>query len=495
MDEYAYLRTGHRVYGKSIRQLAKETGHSRNTVREKLKDEYQGYRPRRTQPYPVLGNHMDTIDSWLRSDKESPKKQRHTARRIYHRLRDEEGYMGCESTVRRYVRAAKRRLGVGRIQAYIPLEPDCGQEAEVDWGSVRVLLEGEMQTLKLFCMRSKYSGKHFVRVYPCERQIAFFDAHQHAFAFFGGVFPRLIYDNLTSAVKKVLRGRKRQEQESFTRFRSYYSFKAEFCNPGQGHEKGGVEGLVGFARRNYFVPMPKVKGLEELNKHLVSDCLSYGGHRLNGRENTVNELFERERTHLVALPEVPFSNITVQSGKVDKYATVIIDKNRYSTPTHYAHLKVKAELTYDRVRIYYDGRRIAEHERVYRSNHWIINPDHYLDLLQQRPKAFRTARPIRQWRAKWPESYEHLLCRFQAKQGHTKGIKDFISVLQLCRDHSSTDVTAAVELALEHSVSSSEGVKHILLYSEPEPRPIPLSSWESTPETDVSVYDQIGAVK
>ncbi len=164
-------------------------------------------------------------------------------------------------------------------------------------------------------MRSKYSGKHFVRCYPCERQQALFDGHIQAFSFFGGVFPVLIYDNLTTAVQKVLRGKKRVLQESYDKFRGYYNFTPRFCNPGQGHEKGGVEGLVGYARRNYMVPVPEAESLEELNKKLLQDCLSYGNHRIAGREQTVNELYETEKKHLIALPDIPFSNLETSVGR------------------------------------------------------------------------------------------------------------------------------------------------------------------------------------
>jgi len=166
---------------------------------------------------------------------------------------EEHGYKGGESTVRRYVRLAKLSLGIEMPCAFIPCDPEVGHEGEVDWGSAIAVIAGEEIRLKFFCMRSKYSGKHFVRFYPCERQQVFFDAHIHAFAFFGGVFPVLIYDNLTTAVQKVLLGRNRIEQASFSSFRAYYCFEARFCNPGNGHEKGGVEGMVGYVRRNYLI--------------------------------------------------------------------------------------------------------------------------------------------------------------------------------------------------------------------------------------------------
>ncbi len=230
MDQYEYIRTAHRVYGKSLREIARETGHDRKTVRKVLRGEYSGYGQRQCQPYPVLGPYLNLIDSWLEADKGAPKKQRHTATRIYHRLVSEEGFKGGETTVRQYVRRAKMRIGTAGNQAFVPLEPDCGTEAEADWGGAVAILGDEWVRLKFFCMRSKYSGKHYVRFYPCERQTAFFDAHMQAFSFFGGVFTTVVYDNLTAAVEKVLKGKDRKEQESFRKFHAYYNLKAKFCN-------------------------------------------------------------------------------------------------------------------------------------------------------------------------------------------------------------------------------------------------------------------------
>jgi len=200
MDQYEYVRTAHRVYGKSVREIARETGHDRKTIRKVLRGEPSGYGERQSQPYPVLGPYLSLIDSWLEADKKAPRKQRHTATRIYHRLVSEEGFGGSATTVRQYVRQARMRLGVGSCEAFVPLEPDCGKEAEADWGGAVAIIGGEETRVKFFCMRSKYSGKHYVRFYPCERQVAFFDAHMRAFPFFGGVFGTLIYDNLSSAV-------------------------------------------------------------------------------------------------------------------------------------------------------------------------------------------------------------------------------------------------------------------------------------------------------
>lgn len=465
MDQYEMIRTGCRVYSKNISEMARMTGHSRNTIKKAIRGEPWGYKERAHQPFPVLEKYLTIIDGWLKGDKDKPKKQHHTARRVYNRLVEEHGYQGSEPSVRRYVRFAKMSLGIDTPSAFIPCEPDAGHEGEVDWGTATAILAGEEIRLKFFCMRSKYSGKHFVRFYFCERQQAFFDAHIHAFSFFGGIFPTLIYDNLTTAVNKVLRGRERIEQEGFGKFRAYYSFEARFCNPDSGHEKGGVEGLVGFARRNYMVPIPEAANLEELNEKILRQCVSYGNHKMAGRDRTVNEFYEEEKSHLISLPEVVFGNLKTSASRADKYATVIIDKNRYSVPSRYAGFRVKALHYADRVEIFIGAKRVATHERSYGNNKWILNPDHYLELIEQRPMAFNSARPIRQWRKSWSQSLNTLLERFCRAQGETNGIKDFIAVLMSYRDYATGEVEAAVELAIEYNISASDGVRHLLVYA------------------------------
>jgi transposase len=493
VDQYEYVRAAHRVYGKRIRQIARETGHSRNTIKKALRGEYSGYKARTHQPFPVLGPYLNVIDQWLEEDKQRPKKQRHTAVRVYNRLKQEHDYRGSHTAVRRYVRAAKLRLGVATQQVFIPLDPRIGVEAEVDWGNCGAILNGRFVKLKHFCMRSKYSGKHFVRCYPCERQQALLDAHIHAFSFFGGVFPILIYDNLTTAVQKVLRGKGRVLQESYIKFHAYYNFTPRFCNPGQGHEKGGVEGLVGYARRNYMVPVPRAGSLAELNDMLFQQCQAYGEHQIAGREQTVNEFYQEEKNHLIGLPEIAFSNIVTSCGKADKYSTVIIDKNRYSVPTQYAYVKVKVVLHVDRVDIFYGSRKIASHERLYGNNKWSLKAEHYLELIQQRPQSFEAARPIRQWRKNWPGCLEELLGRFCQKQGSTKGLKDFISVLMLYKDYKAHNIEHAVDKALKANVSSSQAVEHILLNTTGQSVLFsPLDNWQSLPPPDISVYRQVG---
>lgn len=366
---------------------------------------------------------------------------------------------------------------------------------KADWGRAIAIMQGARIPFHFFCMRSKFSAKPFIRAYPCEKQQAFFDAHVHAFNFFGGVFPIIVYDNLTSAVQKVLMGRARIEQEGFRKLKAYYNFDARFCNPAAAHEKGGTEGMIGYIRRNYLVPIPVLESFEELNEKLLNACLRHGTHRTQGRTESVDNLFEREKAHLIPLPAVPMGNVYVSETRVNKYATVIVDKNHYSVPVSHVRLKVRVELTIDRVDIFYDGRRIASHARLFGNNKWQLDPQHYLELIRRKPGAFDSALVIRRWRKEWPACLERLLARFKERQGDTPGIKDFISVLMLYRDHPPEDIEAVVELALENSVSTSDGIKHILIYSGPEEQFVPLQGWPATMIPDVADYAQLGVVR
>ena len=221
MDQYELIRTAHRVYKKSIRQIARETGHTRRTVRKVLAGQEPKYR-REKEP----------------ERRSQPVKQRHTAHRVWQRLVEEHEFTGAEPTVRRWVRERKTRLGWNQTGAVVPLDPEHALEAEVDWGTAWVRMGGEDRQVKLFCMRSRYSGKAFVRAYPSERQEMFLDGHIRALDWYGGVFPVLVFDNLKTAVKQILRGKARVEEVRFTAFRAHYTFEARFCNPARGQESG-----------------------------------------------------------------------------------------------------------------------------------------------------------------------------------------------------------------------------------------------------------------
>jgi transposase len=465
MDQYELIRTSQRVYKKSIRRIARETGHARNTVRKVLSGQEPKYRRKKVAVCRVMDTVGPVVEQWLEADRESPRKQRHTSRRIYTRLVEEYDFKGAESTVRAWAREAKARLGLKSAVAVVPLDPEAAREAEVDWGSAWVRMDGVQQQVKIFCMRSRYSGKAFVRAYWRERQEMFLDAHMRAFSFYGGVFPVLVYDNLTVAVKQVLRGRARVEQNQFVAFRSYYTFEARFCNPAKGQEKGGVEGLVGFSRRNFLVPIPEVRDLEELNGLLEKRCVEDDARRIQGRgdDRTIHERHELESGRLLAEPAAPYENTKAVSVRISAYQTAQVDFNRYSVPTSYAGRRLWAHVDCDRVSVYAEQKKVADHPRVFGKGKWQIDPLHYLELIHERIASFEAARPIRQWRSKWPEHYERMLAILRHRQGESHGTREFVGILQLHQSYAYGRVEAAVAEALQCQTYGVAPVKHILV--------------------------------
>ncbi len=499
MDQYELIRTAHRVYKKSIRRIRRETGHHRKTIRKALKGLEPKYRRQKRPRQPVMDPVAPIVEKWLKEDENRPRRQRHTAHRVYARLVEEHDFGGAESTVRRWVREWRAARGLGSAQAAVPLDPEAAREAEADWGTAWVEMAGKRRRAKLFLMRSRYSGKPFVRAYPWERQEMFFDAHMRAFDFYGGVFPVLVYDNLTPAVRRILRGGKRIEQERFISFRSHYTFEPRFCTPGRGEEKGGVEGLVGFARRNFLVPPPRVADFEELNRLLLERCLADGSRRLGGREDrrTIDERFEAEKARLLPLPDHPFDNFKALKVKVDAYQTVRVDRNRYSVPRAWVGRWVWAHVGCWKVSVYAADRRLAEHDRLFSAGQWQIDPLHYLDLIAERPGSFDSARPIRQWRGRWPDTYEVLLRRLRRRRGKSRGTREFVRILQLHESHTKDAVEEAVEKSLEHQCPGYETVRHLIRLAQSstmqtEPLPaglIPGVTDRKVSHTQVSLFD------
>jgi transposase len=490
MDQYEHIRTAHRVYKKSIRQIARETGHTRKTIRKALVGLAPKYRRHEEPVCAVMDTVAGMVEEWLKGDQKEHRKQRHTAHRIYTRLVEEHSFQGAESTVRRWVRERKARLGMNAALAVVPLDAEVAREAEVDWGSAWVVMAGERRLVKFFCMRSRYSGKPFVRAYPWERQEMFFDAHMRAFRFYGGVFSALVFDNLTVAVRKILRGKRRVEQERFTAFRSHYTFEARFCNPAKGQEKGGVEGLVGFARRNFLVPIPEVKDFDELNDLLLRRSLEQGRRQIQGRENpqTIDERHDQERERLLKIPDHAFENSKTLAVRISRYQTAQVDRNRYSAPTAYVGRRLWAHVDCDRVSLYADQKKVADHPRVFGNCKWQIDPQHYLELIRQRIGSFESARPIRQWRTQWPAHYERMLASLRDRKGDSDGTREFVGMLQLHQSYPYARVEGAVAEALECQTYNLDSVKHILVREDhPEVAFSPLYAGLMPGVTDLTV--------
>lgn len=322
-----------------------------------------------------------------------------------------------------------------------------------------------------------------------------------AFEFFGGVFRELVYDNLKTAVRGIFRGKGRIEQDRFAAFRSFYTFSARFCNPARGNEKGGVEGLIGFVRRNVLVPLPQVADFEELNGVLLEKCIAYGDHILAGREDrrTINERFEDERHRLLPLPDQQFSNVEAVAVKVDRYQTARVDRNRYSVPSAWTGRQIWAHLGCWKVRLYCQRRKIAEHSRLFGKNKWQIDPTHYLELLAGRPGAFDTSRAMVQWSADWPQDYHRLLSDLRSRLGQSQGTRQFIEILKLHRDYPKESIEQAVGRVLNTQCASYETVRQLVRRQnekrlEVEPLPAELITGvtdRKVTTTDIALYGQL----
>jgi transposase len=497
VEEREQIRRAYFNENKSIRQIARELGHSRPTVRKAIQTaEPAAYTQKVPRAAPVLGPYKTLIDESLAESEQMPKKQRYTSHKIYE-LIQAEGYKGSESTVRAYV--AKRRKEKKRPQVYIPLEFDPGADAQVDWGEAVVEMRGERVTVQIFLMRLCYSRKLFVMAFPNQKQEAFFAGHVQAFHHFQGVPRRISYDNLKVAVQRVLKGRNRKEQETFIIFRSHHLFESHFCTPGQGHEKGRVEKGVGFARRNFLVPIPKVDSFEALNDHLLAACLADDQRRVDRQPMTIGAAWEMERSHLLPLPKKDFKCCVSKPVTLNGFGQVEYETNRYSVPAEDAYRNLVVEAYPFRIDILHMNDVIASHPRCYDQKQDVLDPLHYLPLLEQRPGAFDHAKPIRRWRQSWPPVYERLLEHLRTKWPEGRGVREFVRILKLHKDHPADLVIQAVTQALEYGCGHADGVQlclHQLVGPERPVSPIDLNSWPqlvtvATQAPNLHRYDQL----
>jgi len=476
MDMYDYIRFSHYNLKKSINKIHQDTKKAKETIRKAIKGIEPGYRKTKAKKKPLMDEHLEVIKEWLVKDKEAPKKQRHTAERIYGRLVEEYDFKGSSRTVRKTVKELKEKLEIISKEAFIPSDPEKRKGYEVDWGEALIDISGSRTKAYMFCMRGKYSGKIYVKLYPVMVQECFFNGHIESFAYLDGVPEEIIYDNLKTAVQRVLRGQNRIEQKSFLSFRSYYSYTATYCNTNSGNEKGGVESLVKYARRNYLTPIPKCNSWEEINKKLLEKCFTRDLDKTDGHDKTIGELFEKEKEKLLKLPARPYNNYKLIETKVDKFLVIKVDKNRYSVPAEYANKKVTIELGLSNVRITCQNRLIARHERNYQKNQWVLNPWHYMSLLCRKPRAFETSRILSCMEKSWDPIAIKLWKSQKLEYGEIGGTKEFIETLLLFKDKDHSEMIALLELAVEDSMCSKENIKAL---------------FESLTEEDVEVEDAI----
>jgi hypothetical protein len=321
-------------------------------------------------------------------------------------------------------------------------------------------MSGSQLIVQLFCVRLCYSKLPFVMAFPHQQQEAFLAGHQEAFAFFGGVPRHIWYDNLSQAVRPRLIGQRPQERETFIAFRSHHLFESRFCTPGEAHEKGLVEGLVGYARRNFLVPLPQVGSFQELNDLLRERCLAEARRRLRGERHTIGDLWEQERPYLLPLPAQPFPCCRTMPVETNRLSLVTFQTNRYSVPVECTDHSLFLHAFVDRVEITDGGKVVATHPRCYEREQDVLNPFHYLPLLRKRPGALDHAKPLKTW--PHPPVLDQYLAALREQLPHRAATLEFLKVLELCRQHSLAEVAQGVGQAMSARSLGADTVAYFI---------------------------------
>jgi transposase len=471
VDLYARVRRACHVEGMSQRQAARVFGIDPKTVAKMLRFSVPpGYRRSKPPVRPKLDPLLPVIDRILEEDLGRPRKQRHTARRIFQRLRAEHGFTGGETIVKAYVR--ERRLQ-GR-EMFVPLVHPPGH-GQADFGEAVAVVGGEERKIHFFCLDLPHSDACFVKAYSAETTEAFCDGHSAAFAFFGGVPLSMLYDNTRLAVARILGDGMRQRTRAFAELQSHYLFADRFGRPGKGNDKGKVEGLVGYARRNFLVPVPRVESLAALNAQLEARCRERQGARLRGHEESIGERLARDRAAMLPLPPAPYEACETRGARVSSLSLVRYRGSDYSVPVAYGHREVVVRGHVEAVVIACGAAVIARHRRSYEHADVLLEPLHYLALLERKTGALDQAAPLAGWEL--PEAFLALRRLLEARLGKA-GRREWVQVLRLLEVFRREEVEAGVEEALRLGAIGFDAVKHLVL-CRVERRP---------PRLDLEVY-------
>ena len=424
----------------------------------------------------------DFIEQILIDDRTVHAKQRHTVVRIFERLRDERGFTGGETIVREYVAVQKRRTR----EVFVPLSHRPGH-AQVDFGEADAIIDGQQVRHHYFCMDLPHSDAPFFKTYPGEVAEAFCDGHVEAFAFFGGVPQSILYDNTKLAVAKILGDGTRSRSQMFSALQSHYLFEDKFGRPGKGNDKGKVEGLVGYVRRHFMVPLPVAPDFDPLNVGFRESCVARQAAVLRGQTLSIGERLKADVAAFMPLPAVPFDPCHIVTGRASSMSLVRYRTNDYSVPTAYAHQDVVIKGYVERVDIICRGERVASHRRSYGREDFIADPLHYLALIERKPRSLDQAAPLDGW--VWSEDMLRLR-RLMEARGGKEGKREFIGVLRLCEAHRQADVEWAVTRALDMGAISFDAVKMIVL-AKLERRPVRLdmSLYPYLPRATVAATD------
>ncbi len=458
VDDYEVIRRKHRDQHLSQRQLARELGHSRKTIKKALEFGIPpGYRLNKARPKPMIEPYTKIIDQWLELNKTTRRKQRMTAFKMYQRLCDEYQFTGHYSTVSRYVNQATAR----RQEVFMPLAFEPGQEAQVDWHEAVIYLNGVEKKVYVFCMKLCFSKAPFVVAYESMQIECFLDGHVRAFEYFGGIARRLAYDNLKTAVTKVLFKGKRNLNKRFKELRSFYLFETRFCNIARGNEKGDVENLAKRSERQFFSPIPHVSSMDELNDKLSADCKKELSRKAPAPHagKTINDLFEQEKPSFYELPVQKFEACRRISTFPDKQLLVRIDTNRYSVPSEYAYQACLIKVFVDKVDIYFRHELKASHRRSFEKEQFILDPLHYIRVLELKPGCLDNARPFKG--KPLGEDFERMRRELEYRYDG-EGTVRFVNILLLFSKYPQKDVMDAVGICVRCRAFSDEAIVSFL---------------------------------
>ena len=479
VEVYAAVRQFVFNQGKSRREAARVFGLSRETIAKMCRFSLPpGYTRLKPVEKPKLGPLLPVIDTILEADRTAPVKQRHTAKRIFERLRDEHGFAGGYTVVKDYVRIGRAR---GR-ETFVPLAHPPGH-AQVDFGEAIAVIGGVRQKIHFFCMDLPQSDACFVKAYPRETTEAFLDGHVSAFGFFEGVPLSILYDNTRIAVAKICGDGKRERTRAFTELVSHYLFRDRFGRPGKGNDKGKVEGLVKYARSNFMTPIPVAASFEALNARLAERCRLRQRERAGRQAGTIGERLIADLGALRPLPAVPLEPCEKRSARVSSTALVRYRSNDYSVPTAYGFQDVVVKGFVDAVVILCGGVAIARHPRCYDTGVFVSDPLHYLALIETKPNALDQAAALQGWDL--PEVFQHLRHLLEARMGN-RGKREFIQVLRLMETMPREIVSFAVTEAIALGAIGFDAVKLIALARiERRPARLDLSAYPHLPKTTV----------
>ena len=492
VETIAKIRRAYFVQGKSIKAIVRELRVSRKTVRKVIRSEETEFAyERASQPHPKIGPWKEELDSLLGANAARASRERLTLIRIFEELRGL-GYDGSYDAVRRYAAAWKRRESEATAAAYVPLSFAPGEAFQFDWSHEIVVIDGVTTTVKVAHVRLCHSRMMFVRAYPRETQEMVFDAHDKAFAFFGGACTRGIYDNMKTAVDTIFIGKERAYNRRFQQMCSHYLVEPVACTPASGWEKGQVENQVGTVRQRFFAPRVKVKSYEELNAWLEDRCVAWAkAHRHTEMpDRTIWEVFEAERPNLVPY-RGPFDGFHAVPAAVSKTCLVRFDSNKYSVSASAVGRPVEIRAYAERIQIRQDGRVVGEHARALGRGKTVYDPWHYVPVLARKPGALRNGAPFRDWEL--PAALERVRRKLR---GVVDGDRQMVEILGAVLGDGLPAVEAACAEALADGVHSADVILNILARRREPPPPDTIMTPEALrlvhePAADCARYDNL----